>query len=152
MSDAISGHGVQVAVELDPAGAPGVFTTLGEHVGDLSQSWSRGTTESTPHDETIDSHVPDGRFTRDTIDLSVNRIYGATDQEGILDLFFANTKFGLKVTGTSSGAGAGTDEVIYSGFCTNFNDQSPVREGVRTAEITFQPSGPMIVDGTTQGA
>lgn len=152
MSDAISGHGVLVAVELDPAGAPGVFTTLGEHVGDLSQAWARGVTEVTPHSETVDSHVPDGRFTREALDLTVNRIYGDTAQEGIRDLFFANTKFGLRLVGTSAGAGAGVDEVIYSGFCTQFTDNSPVREGARTAEIMFQPSGPMKVDGDIQGA
>lgn len=152
MSDAISGHGVLVQVELDPAGAPGVFTTLGEHVGDLNQEWQRGTTEVTPHNETADSHIPDGRFTRSPLDLTVNRIYGDTVQGGVQDIFFGNTKFGLRIVGTSANAGAGVDEVIYSGFCTSFSDNSPLREGARTAAIMFQPSGPMIVDGVVKGS
>lgn len=151
MSNAIAGHGVSIAFELDPAGTPGVFTTLGELVGDTSIGFTRPETEVTPHNEDIDSYVT-GVLRRENWDLSVNYIYGSTDHEGIREHIFDNTKFGVRFLGPSSGATTGVDEVIASGFLVSFIESNPAREGERSAEIMFRPSGPMKVDGVIIGA
>lgn len=148
MSDAIQGHGALLAVELDPVANAGVFTTVGELVGDISMGYNRPETEVTPHNEDIDSWIM-GVLRREPIDMSVNYIYGDSVHDQLRTHIFDRRLFGVRFLGPSAGAGTAVDEVICSGYLSNFMETNPVREGARTAEITFRASGPMIVDGAT---
>lgn len=149
-----TGHGSTVAFEPDPSSAQGTFSVIAEQNGDLTWGTTRGVTEVTAHNHTIDYHVPDGRLMRDTVTVPVNWVFdnathasGATSLRG---LHHAGTETGFRFRGP--GGSAGSDEWICSGYVIGVVQTNPVREGVRSAEITIQLSGPMIVDGVTVGA
>jgi len=148
MSDAIPGHGVQFAVELDPAGAAGVFTTVGELIGDPPDDYSRDELSADTHNTSIDEWIPSKVLKRGPWNLNVHYIYGDTVHEGLRDLMHSGIEFGVQFLGPSAMAGAGVDEVIASGFLTNFSIKNPM-DGKRTAEITFRRNGAQLVDGVS---
>lgn len=151
MSLAVSGHGATVAVELDPSGSQGVFTTIAELNGDIQEpGLNRPETEVTPHQDTIDSFVM-GRLGRDPVTISVNYIFNDTSHSGLRDHIKDNVFFGVRILGPGAVAGSGTDEIIASGHVQNITITNPVREGARTAEITLRLSKAQIVDGVTFG-
>lgn len=159
MSQAIAGHGALIAMELDPDGAPGVFTTIAELNGDITEpGYNRPETEVTPHQDDIDSWVT-GRLGRDPVTFSVNYIFddpthSSLDTAGVGGLqqkIISNKFFGIQFLGPSAGAGPGVDEIIASGFVTNFAATDPVREGARTAEVTMRLSKAQIQDGVQVG-
>lgn len=153
MSAAVPGHGVTIAAELLPASAQGTFTAIGELNGDISwPGLMRTATEVTPHDENIDSYVT-GVLRRDPLTFSVNFIFnngGHDHLTGLQDAIISKEKRGYRMRGP--GGSANTDEWIMSGEVISVKPVSPVREGARTAEVTIQMSGPMIVDGVVIGA
>lgn len=145
----VSGHGVDVAVELDPAGAQGTFTTLGRLSADFVSTLERGVADAFSHDKTISVKVVSALIELGEWDLSHWRVYGDTSQDGVKDLFLANTITGVRVRGVSNGAGAGVDEMIASGQFYTYTDNMPVGpDGVRQIECMFQPSDSIIIDGT----
>lgn len=152
MTQAIAGHGATIGMELDPALTPGSFTVVAELNGDIKKpSLNRPATEATPHQDTIDSHVT-GRLGRSELSFSVNYIFDDSTHDhltGLQKMIIDNTEFGLYLRGP--GGAANTDEWLMSGFLTNFEETDPVREGVRTAQVTFRPSGPMKIDGVLIG-
>lgn len=151
---ATTGHGATIAYEQDPVGAQGTFTVVAELADDLTWGYTVGVTEVTAHNHTIDYHVPDGRKMRDQISFTVNYVFDNATHEpsttGLQFLFLQGTETGFRLRGP--GGSAGSDEWICSGFVTGFVQTNPVREGVRSAEVTLQLSGPQIVDGVAVGA
>lgn len=159
MSQAIAGHGALIAMELDPDASPGIFTTIAELNGDITEpSYSRPETEVTPHQDTIDSWVI-GSLRREPMTFSVNYIFdepthsstGTGGTGGLQAKIIANKFFGVQFLGPSSGAGPGVDEIIASGFVTGFVATDPVREGPRTAEVTVRLSKAQIQEGVVVG-
>lgn len=149
MSQAVKGHGATIAMELDPQGAPGVFTTIAELNGDINEpGLSRPWTETTPHQDTIDSGVT-GRLGREPLTFSVNWIFNDTTHVALRDAIIDNQFTGFRILGP--GGSAGSDEIIASGFVTNIGVTNPVREGARSGEITVQLSKAQKVDGTIVG-
>lgn len=143
------GHGITLAYEADPVGAAGVFTTIGEFVGDLPIEFTRTETETTVHNENIDMYVT-GVLRRNTWAIMVNYEHGNATHTGLRDHILNGTPFGLRWRGpeiTDS-----TDEIIVSGELTSWKRTTPVREGVQAGEGTFRPSGLMKVDGDIIGA
>ena len=154
MSNAIAGHGALIAIEQDPVGAPGVFTTVAELNGDITAPGiSRPVTVVTSHQDNIDYSVL-GVMTREPLTFSVNWLFDDPTHDhltGITSKIGDNERFGLRLRGP--GGTANTDEWIMSGQISNVGPiVNPVREGARTADVTFVPSGPMIIDGVTWGA
>lgn len=145
----VSGHGVDVAVELDPTGAPGQFTTLGRLSSDFTTSLERGVADAHSHDKVVGVKVVSSIIELGEWDLSHWRVYGGDQsQEGVKEHFLSNTIFGVRVTGVSNGAGPGVDEMISSGQLSSYNDSMPVGpDGVRQIECMFQPSDAIIIDG-----
>lgn len=145
----VSGHGVDVAVELDPAGAQGTFTTLGRLSADFVAEITRGVADAFSHDKRISVKVVSSLIELGEWDLSHWRVYGDTSQDGVKDLFLANTITGVRITGVSNGAGPGVDEMIASGQFSSYNDSMPVGpDGIRQIECMFQPSDSIKIDGT----
>lgn len=153
MSRAVAGHGALIAYEADPDGAPGVFTTIAELNGDIvAPSISRPVTVVTPHQDNIDYNVL-GVMTREPLTFGVNWIFDDPTHDhltGVTSMIRENTFFGLRLRGP--GGTENTDEWIMSGQISNVGPiTNPVREGARTADITFVPSGPMKIDGVMYG-
>lgn len=145
MSTATPGHGALFAMELDPVGAPGTFTTIGELVGDIAVSLARTSVEVTPHNETIDSYVASAVMRREEWDLSVNYDPADTTHVQMNEHLYDNVTFGVRFRGPGSTGPA--DEWIASGFLTSVRQVNPAREGVRSLEVNFQPSDAMKIDG-----
>lgn len=149
MTDARAGHGATIAMEQDPTGAPGVFTTIGELNGDITfPELSRPETDVTPHQDNIDSWVL-GVPTRGPLSGSVNYIFDDPTHDhltGMIKAFQDNEVRGFRIRGP--GGSADTDEWIASGqFQTVGPITNPVRTGARTANFSIRLSGPMIIDG-----
>lgn len=145
----VSGHGVNVAVELDPSGAQGTFTVLGYLSSDFVNEMTRGVANAYAHDKTISNKVVSSIMELGQWDLTHLRVYGNASQDGVRDLFLANTLTGVRITGVSDGAGPGIDELIASGQFSSYNDNMPVGpDGIRTVECMFEPSDAIKIDGT----
>lgn len=152
MSNAVAGHGATIAMELAPTGSPGVFTAIGELNGDITwPELSRPETEITPHDDSIDSWVL-GVITRGPLTFSVNFIFDDGQHDHLTGLYSAlinNEQRGFRLRGP--GGTADVDEWICSGLVQAMTQTAPVREGVRTADVTVRMSGPMIIDSVVVG-
>lgn len=149
MSQAVAGHGATIAMELDPVGAQGTFTTIAELNGDINEpGLTRPWTETTPHQDTIDSGVT-GRLGREPLSFTVNYIFDDETHVALRDAIIDNLFTGFRIRGP--GGSANVDEIIASGFVTSINITNPVREGARTAEVTIQLSKAQKVDGVIVG-
>lgn len=149
MSQAVAGHGATIAMELDPVGAQGTFTTIAELNGDINEpGLTRPWTETTPHQDTIDSGVT-GRLGREPLTFSVNYIFDDTTHVALRDAIIENLFTGFRIRGP--GGSANNDEIVASGFVTNISVTNPVREGARSAEVTVQLSKAQKVDGVIVG-
>lgn len=152
MTDAVAGHGVRIAMEMDPVGEPGVFTTIGELNGDITwPELSRGETDVTPHQDNIDSYVL-GVPRRGPLTFGVNYIFDNPthdSDDGLYGSFWQNEVRGFRMRGP--GGVANADEWIMSGQVQAISQVSPVREGARTCEVTIRMSGPMKIDGVILG-
>ena len=155
MSQAVAGHGATIAVEADPTGAPGVFTTIAELNGDITwPELSRGETDVTPHQDTIDTWVL-GILRRGLLTFSVNFIFdGATHDHltGLHEAIVLNEVRGYRLRGPAGTiADDGTDEWVASGQVQAIAQVAPVREGARTADVSVRFSGAMEIDGVPYG-
>lgn len=149
MSQAVSGHGATIAMELDPVGAQGAFTVIAELNGDINEpGLNRPWTETTPHQDTIDSGVT-GRLGREPLSFTVNWIFDDETHVALRDAIVDNVFTGFRIRGP--GGSANTDEIVASGFVTNIGVTNPVREGARSAEVTIQLSKAQKVDGVVIG-
>ena len=152
MSQAASGHGATIGIELDPVGSPGVFTTIAELNGDIEwPELNRPETETTPHQDTIDDWVM-GRLGRGALSFSVNYIFddGTHDHlTGLQQKIIDNELFGIRILGP--GGSANTDEWIASGHVQAFKHTDPVREGARSADVTIRLRKQQKIDGVLVG-
>lgn len=160
---ALAGHGALYAIELpltpyDPiaktGGVPnhGTFTTIAELNATVSGlDLMRAKTESSPHNRKIDSYAFSPLLKRNEWTLSVNYIYGDDTHAALLDYLIRGVTFGVRMRGPDATT-PDVDEILASGQLLTFKEENPVREGIRTVSITFQPSGPMYIDGDLIGA
>lgn len=146
--DAVSGHGALIAMEPDPTNAPYVFEVIGQIRGAVGVGHSLASTETTAHNDTIDTYVPDGRITRDVVNITVNYLphVAASYHKKLKDFFHAGQYFRIRIRGPLGVPG--DDEEIYYGFLEKYARTDNERSGAREAVFTFRPSGPMTVDGT----
>lgn len=152
MSLAVAGHGASIAIEKDPTGGPGVFTEVAELNGDIQEpGYNRPWTETTPHQDTIDSGVT-GRLGRDAVTFSVNFVHDNDTHDhltGLESKIINQERFGIRFRGP--GGGASDDEIIASGEVISLSITNPVREGARTAEVTIRLSKEQLTDGVSVG-
>lgn len=150
-----SGHGTTIAIELDPAGAQGVFTTVAQLNGDITWGFNRPEEDVTGHQDDIDTWAL-GVFTRDPLTFGINYIFDDPthsastigSDHGLLAKLRTNDCYGFRLRGPDGADGV--DEWLASGQTQAFNATSPVRVGARTAECTIRASGSMFFDGELQ--
>jgi hypothetical protein len=151
MSQAVSGHGATIAIELDII-TPGVFTVVAELNGDITwPGLNRPETEVTPHQDTIDSFVT-GRLGREALSFSVNYVFDDPTHDHLTGLqakIIDNEFFGVRLRGP--GGSTNSDEIIASGHVTAVNHMDPVREGARSAQVTIRLSKRQKIDGVFFG-
>lgn len=152
MSRAQAGHGTLIAMELT---VPAVFTTFAELNGDIEfPGINRPETEITPHNDGIDSWSL-GVMHRDALKFSVNFIFDDETHDyssGAYGKLQSNAFVGFRVRGPGvTVGGIGADEWIASGQVQSVMQKAPVRQGVRTADVTVRLSGPMIIAGAQFG-
>ncbi len=160
MSQAASGHGVTIAKEMNPVSAPGVFTVVGEVMGDVK--WppeSRTKTDVTPHTDNSDSYVF-SYWIRGPLGFGINYLYANSTHgfgTGGIQGDLANTspgsggvRAGWRITGPRQTPGAGVDEWIFSGNVETFARTSK-NKAEDSATVTVQPSGPWMVNGVQYG-
>ena len=140
-----AGHGAIYAIELDPVGAPGVFTAIGELTSEAGPSFNRPASDGTAHNRDIDVYVP-GVLMRDTWKFDFSYIFGDLGHEALKGFMFDGTTFGCKFIGPGN-----LGVTIASGFLIAYNETNPPKEGIRKVSSEFRPSGPMIVDGVAIG-
>jgi hypothetical protein len=147
MSDARPGHGAILAVELSPL-TPGVFTAIAELLEVKHPDLTRPETETTPHNEGIDSYQL-GVLNRSPLTATVNFIYNNNTHDhltGLYSMIRDNLRRGWRLRGPEGSAG--TDEWIMSGQVQNVSRTTPARSGQITADVTIRMSGAMILSGT----
>ena len=154
MTLAIAGHGATIDMELDPTLSPGVFTTIAE-LQDISvPEMSRGETEVTAHDKTMDEWVLSTRVLRSPLSGTVNFVHDNGTHDHLTGLRYAllnGEVRGYRIVGPNS-TGAGDHEWIGSGEVQAFGPVTyPVREGVVQANFAIRLSGPMKIDGVLFG-
>ncbi len=150
MTDAISGHGTLVARELDAVGMPGVFTTIGELGGDITPpNLQRGSTDVTPHNDTIDGYVMGvlqrGEATFPINFLPATSVKGHDHLTGLQKAIIDNLKDGYRLTFPDATVW------IFSGYVSNVAPTAPAREGVLSADVTLRPTGPHQIDSLIIG-
>lgn len=144
------GHGTLIAVELDPTGAPGVFTDISEQRDVTAPTMERNEFDATTQNEDIDSYVL-GVFRRGLFSVPLNFIPDDATQDhvtGVQKLLFDNTIAGFRITYPQV-----TPNVVWimSGQVKNFNITAPV-DGILTADLSVRLSGLMSINGTIIGA
>lgn len=147
MPEPEGGHGALIAITLDPVASPNVFTTILHQTGNNPFKFTRGSTETTPHNFTWDYHIVSRVRMRDVIPVTGNYIHGDSTHDGVRDLVLTDppTTVGFRLTGPS---GSATDAVQFSGQFLSWGLDHPRGDGVRTFTADFRPSGNEVrVDG-----
>lgn len=149
---ATSGHGVKISIETYAAPiVSGVFTAVAELTGDVGwPTLTRKKTDVTSHDSDIDSYVY-GPMARTSKAWDLNFVYTAPTHDhltGLYKLHLSQSVFGVQLR--DAGGSAGHAEWIMSGTIEMI-DRTSQMAGVKKATITFQPSGPFIIDGVSFG-
>lgn len=144
----VAGTKTLIAAELDPVGAPDVFTTIGELNDTISMNMNRNSIEAIIHNSTVDRYIPSDIIRRDVRNIGVNYIYGNSTHAAMKNHFLNATTFKIRTRGPQGLAD--TDEVIESGFLESWNEENPIDDR-RTAAGSFRPSGPFTIDGVEYG-
>lgn len=148
----IAAHGVILSVNLDENGdVTTEFTEIGGINSDIPQPRSRTWTETTPHDKDADEGVT-GVLRRGEWTFTLNYRQQNPIHLAMSLALNKNTYFGMQFQGIEGRiAGDGTDVVLVSGQLISFNEGNPVRDGARSAAVSFRPSGNFYMDGVLYG-
>lgn len=154
-SGVVAGHGATIAIELDPVGAQGVFTTVNQLNGDISWGFNRPEEDVTGHQDDIDTYSL-GVFSRDPLTFGINYIFDdpthsfstVNAEQGLGGKLRSNDCYGFRFRGPEGSEGV--DEWLASGQTQAFVRNNPVRVGAQTADVTIRASGAMMFDGEVQ--
>lgn len=147
-----AGHLVKLYWEPDPVGAAAVLEEVGNITGgDLERGSTKNTTEVTVRGKKIDSHFVSPVRRRSPWSFTVTLEDDA--QAAALQTAFDNsTVHAWQQRGVDpDGSPSGLYETV-SGAMTSYKIVSPHGDGPIRAEMSVQPSGPQIINGTTIGA
>lgn len=147
MSRAVNGHGTVVAIELDPLNMPGVFTNVGEVSSDVTYPpLSRDKTDVTPQEDNISTSIF-GYLMAGEAKFDINFIFSLNTHNSTTGLLSHISKIqnrGMRIRGPQGTSGM--NEWIFSGQVSNVS-RVGMNKGQDKAAITFQPSGPFIMEG-----
>lgn len=145
-----SGHGTLVAVELDPTGAPGVFTDIAEQ-GDIGlPEINRNEFDATTQNEDIDSYVL-GVLRRGQFTIPLNWIPDEQTHDhitGVFDKIITNEYFGVRVAFPQV---TPTLYWIMSGQAQSLKPNAPV-DGKLSNNLNLRLSGLMKIGDRIIGA
>lgn len=147
-----SGHLVKLYWEPNPIVSPGVLEEVGNITGgDLERGSTKNTTEVTVRGKKIDSHFVSPVRRRGPWTFTVT-LEDDSQTDALQAAFDASTTHAWKQQGVDpAGAASGLYETV-SGALTSYKIVSPHGDGPVRAEMSIQPSGPEIINGTTIGA
>ena len=143
----VAGHATSLYIEVDPVGAPGVFTYLPEVTSSIDHNMTRENTEITPHGSEVDSYIVSQVKKRAEVACDITYKFANTVHAALYGHFLANRRFGVMIVGPE-GTAPTSDTVIESGQMVSWNQMSPVRNGEYKAAASFRPSGAFKVNGT----
>ncbi len=150
-----AGHGALIAVELDPGGSQGTFTTIGELFTDVNwPTVSHPESDVTPHQLNDDVFVISNKRSRDAVTLTVNYDDVDTTHDaltGAYNQFFANELRGFQIIGPD-GSSPSTDIWVASGYLQSISRVAPVGEGGYAADFTIRFSGPYLINNVASTA
>ena len=145
-----SGHGTLVAIELDPEGSQGTFTTIAEQ-GDITlPQLSRNEFDATTQNEDIDSYVL-GVLRRGQFTIPLNWIPDEDTHDhiqGVYDKLITAEYFGIRVTFPQV-----TPNLIWimSGQVQSLTPAAPV-DGKLSSDMNIRLSGLMKIGDRIVGA
>ena len=151
-ANAVLGHGALIAMELDPAGAPGVFTTVAELSEEITDvTLMRNEVDVTAHNDTIDHWKLSSILRREPFSFGLGFKYDNNTHDhltGLKHKLLNNTLTGFRLRGPSGTTD--TDETIMSGYVQSMSRTFPLDAGKLGANVTIRMTGPWKVDGVDQ--
>lgn len=151
----VGGHGVVMSLELDPNGAPGVFTAIPNITSNIDQpKHDRPETNITPHDNTIDFWQL-GTILRDPLACKATFDFDHAAHDhvtGIQKLHNSGVTFGVKLQGPNYPNGDSSGYYMSSGQMKTFQIMQPNLQGPRDLDFTIRLTGPEIIYTPARGA
>lgn len=135
----VAGHAAIHAIEIDPEGAPGVFTTLPEVTSSIDWGATRQKTEITPHGAGVSSNIVSQVMTLDDVSGEITYKFANAVHAALYNHFHNQTRFGWMQIGPD-GTAPGTDTIIASGEMTTYKKMAPVRNGEYKVSFVFSPT------------
>jgi hypothetical protein len=146
----VAGHAAIHAIEVDPTGAQGTFTTVPEVTSSIDLNTTREATEISAHGDIADRYIVSQLIKRDVITLEITYKHANVVHAALEDHYYAKTKFGLMTIGPD-GTAPNTDTILQSGELISFSKMAPNRAGEYKVSAQFRPTGRFKVNGTIYG-
>lgn len=144
----VAGTKSMMGAELDPVGAPGVFTSIGELSGSLDINITRNMIAALVHNSTVGRVIPSDIIIVEPFDIEVNYVYGSPSHAALKNHALNGTKFSIRFVGPNGVVE--TDEMIFPGYLASWRESNPVDDR-RMATGSFHPDGPFTIDGVEYG-
>jgi hypothetical protein len=147
-----AGHLVKLYVQTAVGGS---FQLVGDITsGDMMHGGKRGSTEVTQRGSTIDSHFVSPVTKRDEQSFQVTRNPGSTQDLLLQQLWRDKTVVGWMQRGVGpDGTTPSAAYSIESGAISNYTVVAPYGDGgPLRVDISYRPTGPMIIDGNIVGS
>jgi len=142
----VAGHAAIHAIEVDPSGSQGVFTTVPEVTSSIDWDTTREKTVITPHGAGVSSNIVSQVITVNDISGEMTFKHANTVHAAMLNHYLNKVQFGWMMVGPD-GTAPSTDTVICSGEFTTFKKMAPARNGEYKVGFVFTPSGPFKANG-----
>lgn len=146
----VAGHRALHAVEVDPVGAPGTFTTVPEVTSSIDNATTRDTSDISAHADVADRHLVSELIKRDVVSMEITFKYGNTVHAALSSHYYDKVKFGLMTVGPD-GTAPTADTIIQSGELISFSKAAPISAGAYKVTAQFRPTGRFKVNGTLYG-
>lgn len=146
--DALSGHGTQISVTLDYAGAPTVFSAIPGLRGEISKKFTLASKDVTAHDDGVSRKVYSNIIMRDPWTFSFNYNPDNATHLAIRDIFFAKETVSVKAL-APGGVVNTSDDITMTGKFTSVELKDGEYENERSFTAEFTPTGAFTIDGVT---
>lgn len=143
----VAGHAALIAIEVDPTGAQGTFTTVPEVTSSIDHNTTRENTEISAHASLVDSYIVSQLIHRDTVNMELSYKHANTVHAALSNHYYSKVLFGMMIIGPD-GSAPSTDTIIQSGELISFSKSAPNRNGEYKVTASFRPTGPFKVNGT----